>query len=264
MRSQAMSTGLLALAIGVAGVSSAESIDWSKYKDEGNTVCPQQVETCRAYCSYRGGTFSAELSNSCWSNNEGYDNPFQSITYCYMCRCANDPKAEPDLSLFYGSVQRYVCERRKQNCQYSYNQYAQMAPEGQCECPAAQSISVTPGARVGKMTSLPVATGTLAVDGKETVTLTSLEPEGLTTATTAPVPTATRDRSGSWDSLDSEEKDHNRGDGLESPSTEEQFVQLTSAAEPVPASTSETIVDSRAMRQAVGMVGVILAVMMAI
>ncbi|KAK0670302.1 hypothetical protein QBC41DRAFT_345649 [Cercophora samala] len=271
--------GLVAVVYGITGVSStstpppelSEFIDWDFYINKGwtcltpptrsqpgrsgsfgNNVCPNQVSTCQAYCSTRGGTVRWE--NACFSNNEGSDSPFQSITYCFICRCMDNKTTTPDLTAYYGSVERNVCEREEQNCYYAYNQYAQSPPEGKCKvCPEGQYVAVASGAPLNPITSLSFATATPGV---------SRESTSSTTTTRAPV--VTEDGSDLWNGLEPE------GWGPETRTTSIAMgppaVQPTSESGVIqPPDWVEVVqVDSGALKQAAGVMAAVLAVAMAL
>ncbi|KAK4184823.1 hypothetical protein QBC35DRAFT_454903 [Podospora australis] len=100
----------------------------------GNNVCPKNVAVCDALCN---GNVSANL---CASNNEGEDHPYSRITYCYKCICADGTR--PLLNAYQDTVLDLNCQRMRQNCQYSYSQVGQVAPEGAC-LPCASSQAAT-------------------------------------------------------------------------------------------------------------------------
>lgn len=92
----------------------------------GNAVCPGTINACKALCP--GG---AVETNTCTNDSEsGYDNPFEDITYCYECTCADG--SSPNLSPYLNTVPNYYCQREREDCYYSYNMYAQIPPDGAC------------------------------------------------------------------------------------------------------------------------------------
>ena len=101
----------------------------------GNTACPNQITNCAALCK---GQVSA---NTCTSNNDGVDNPFRSITYCFECACADG--SVPDLAQYLDTIPTMVCQRQGQNCQYGYNQVGKSAPDGACT-PCGSTYAVEP------------------------------------------------------------------------------------------------------------------------
>ncbi|KAB5515072.1 hypothetical protein GE09DRAFT_1160852 [Coniochaeta sp. 2T2.1] len=90
----------------------------------GDYKCPKQITNCAALCKDKVQT------NTCTSDNDGEDTPFQSITYCFDCVCADG--STPDLASYYDTIPYYICSQAEQNCEYRYNQYAKTAPDGAC------------------------------------------------------------------------------------------------------------------------------------
>ncbi|RKU41368.1 hypothetical protein DL546_003093 [Coniochaeta pulveracea] len=92
----------------------------------GNYVCPGTVDACKALCP--GGAVD---TNTCTNDSEyGEDNPFDYITYCYECTCADG--SSPDLSPYLNTVPNYVCQRESEDCFYGYNMYGGLPPDGAC------------------------------------------------------------------------------------------------------------------------------------
>jgi hypothetical protein len=95
-------------------------------KPTGNAVCPGTIDACNAVCG--GGEVE---TNTCTNDSEyGGDNPFQDITYCYDCTCADG--SSPDLSPYLNTVPNYYCQRDQQDCFYAYDMYGQLPPDGAC------------------------------------------------------------------------------------------------------------------------------------
>lgn len=73
-------------------------------------MCPDQITNCAALCK------NQVLANTCNSDNDGVDNPFRYITYCFECTCADG--STPDLAQYYGTIPNTACQRNLQNCEY--------------------------------------------------------------------------------------------------------------------------------------------------
>ncbi|KAK0724410.1 hypothetical protein B0H67DRAFT_103813 [Lasiosphaeris hirsuta] len=150
----------------------------------GNTVCPNQIATCSALCGKTS-------TNTCTSNNNGEDNPFKSITYCYQCTCSDG--STPDLAKYAGTVPTVVCERALDNCEYSYDQVGKSPPPGACtacaqDAPPAPKATTTAVATTIATTSTPKTTPTSTTTPKTTSTTakpttSSAKPESTTTST---------------------------------------------------------------------------------
>ncbi|KAK0615349.1 hypothetical protein B0T17DRAFT_511119 [Bombardia bombarda] len=77
-----------------------------------NWLCPSQVASCSAICGKNTQV------NQCDNDGPGVDNPFQYITYCFKCICADG--SVPELWNYRNTVPNEVCQRWLQNCQYSW------------------------------------------------------------------------------------------------------------------------------------------------
>ncbi|KAK4666731.1 hypothetical protein QC763_0049980 [Podospora pseudopauciseta] len=275
-------TGLVVAVYGITGVLSAttslEPFDLDSYEAEGwtcltppkrsqpgrgsmsfgNNVCPNQVSTCQAYCSTRGG--SVDWRNGCFSNNDGYDSPFEWITYCFICRCKDDKDTTPDLTVYYGSIERYVCERQEQNCYYAYGQYAQSPPEGKCKiCPEGEYVSMAPGVSTRPITSLSFATATRGVAPEDAISTTTTTISTSTSAPSTNTLVVTGAGDDLWNALDPERF------------VEAEETSTTRGAGPQPTALStdgldiEVVVkDSGAVKQAAGVGVAVLAAVMAL
>ncbi|KAK4205101.1 hypothetical protein QBC40DRAFT_261098 [Triangularia verruculosa] len=265
--------GFVAVVYGFSGLPLAAAVwDTERYLDEGYTcltppkqldpdyarteeiyvgvkLCNKQFYTCHKYCNYRGGAVTRE--DVCMQNNGGTDDSFKEITYCYRCRCKNDPDHMPDLSPFDGSIQRYQCEREEVNCRYGFQQKGQKPPSGQCDrCPALQSFR-TPTSEVA--TDVPAMETSDAADqvtARSTISSTS---QPTPSSTAAPVPTAKNEGSDLWAGLSPERPDNDYDNHMNRYSS----TRVPSAQ---PTLEYEIItVNSGAMRRAAGLLGVALA-----
>ncbi|KAK0727830.1 hypothetical protein B0T26DRAFT_672448 [Lasiosphaeria miniovina] len=76
----------------------------------GDHMCSDQMDVCGALCGGKAKT------NTCASNNEGYDNAFQSYTYCFSCMCENGRYPE-DWSSYQDTVDTVSCRRARQTAE---------------------------------------------------------------------------------------------------------------------------------------------------
>ncbi|KAK3337161.1 hypothetical protein B0T19DRAFT_62786 [Cercophora scortea] len=179
-----ITSGLLVLALAVSSAAATcltPPVRSSPGRDVsfGNTVCPSQITACAALC---GGK---TLINTCVSNNGGSDNPFESITYCFVCTCKD--LSTPDLESYSGTVPTYVCQRKKEDCQYGYNQVGQTAPAGACPACADKEAAVAAPSTTSSTTTLitapirPTPKSSSVVESVVETTTTSAKPATTTT-----------------------------------------------------------------------------------
>ncbi|KAK3348833.1 hypothetical protein B0T25DRAFT_569498 [Lasiosphaeria hispida] len=175
-------SGLMALAL--VGTSAASTCLTPPKRTQpgrdvtfGDTVCPNQITACSALCGKTS-------TNTCTSNNNGSDDPFQSITYCYQCTCSDG--STPDLAKYANTVPTLVCERTLQNCQYSYSQIGLSAPAG--ACPACGDDTPAPKATTTAAATTIATTTPKTATSTSTTTPTTAKP---TTTSTKPEPTTT-------------------------------------------------------------------------
>lgn len=145
----------------------------------GDYMCPNQITNCAALCK------DGVSVNTCHSNNGGQDNPFEDITYCFECSCADG--STPDLASYYDTIPSDVCERSRESCQYGYDMYGELAPDGACPTCASQ-YAVEPTWYVAptllSTTSLAAAATTSSAEVEITAT-TSSSSEDIGVSTTS-------------------------------------------------------------------------------
>jgi len=148
------------------------------YMRKGNTACPNQISNCAALCK---GQVSA---NTCTSNNDGVDNPFRSITYCFECACADG--STPDLAQYLDTIPTMVCQRRLQNCQYGYNQVGQSAPDGACtKCGSTYAVEPSWYSLLSSMRRTTTTTSSEAAPATTTPTEATTSPAEVEVTTTS-------------------------------------------------------------------------------
>lgn len=190
----------------------------------GNTLCLDQVRTCQAFCSTRGGTRADE--NVCISDNDGEDDPSRSINYCTTCKCQEDAGPNP-VAEYSGSLAQYMCRRLG-------------FPDDVCNTKVATTDS---GFIASPITSSSVASATARLpNGSLEVRPLQIISEVATSAGTSSTASSMPESA------------------LESPTTSltrQPASTVDKASQPSP--TEEPVVDSGAMKTAAGVVGVIVA-----
>ncbi|KAK3695388.1 hypothetical protein B0T22DRAFT_104224 [Podospora appendiculata] len=183
-----ITTGLVVLALAVSSATAScltppVRVRPGRDISFGNTVCPSQMTTCAALC---GGK---TLINTCVSNNGGSDNPFESITYCYICTCKD--LSTPDLESYSGTVPTYVCQRKRDDCEYPYDQVGQSPPAGACgDCAVKEAAAPAPSTTSSTTTLItapirPTPKSSSVIESEVETTTTSAKPASTTTSSTS-------------------------------------------------------------------------------
>ncbi|KAK0670304.1 hypothetical protein QBC41DRAFT_272939 [Cercophora samala] len=246
----------------------------------GNTLCPSQIQACEAVCAPFGGTLPGQ--NVCVTENEGQDDPDKRITYCYKCQCQDG--SWPNLRLYAGSVARYECERRGEYCAaqlegFDFPERERLGLE-QCGCPGMLPLPVVSVTGVD-FTSATTTMMVVSTSGIATVEITAVEAT-TSDAATSEVATVEISTAGEEEEVDSTVTSSATVTEWSSESLQGTPV-VTGAAQPSsaeeePASTEEAsasveeesssakdeVVDSGAVKGAVGMFGALLAVVMVV
>ncbi|KAK3381479.1 hypothetical protein B0H63DRAFT_475813 [Podospora didyma] len=118
MFSKKSTVGLMALAFAVSASAAsictkfpARQVPVHGTPQFGNHMCSDQIDTCSALCGSIGTS-----ANTCTSDNNGDDNPFQSKTYCYECVCADD--TVPNLAPYWNTIPHDYCVRVQADCEW--------------------------------------------------------------------------------------------------------------------------------------------------
>lgn len=140
-------------------------------------MCANQITNCAALCKDQASV------NTCDSDNDGQDNPFEDITYCFECTCADG--STPDLANYYDTIPTEVCERSRENCQYAYNQYGGSAPAGRCPtCGSQYAVEPTWMQLTPTPWSTTSAAAAVTSNAEAEVTTSSSSSEAVTDSTT--------------------------------------------------------------------------------